>query len=210
MGLFFKKSIWRGTMLGVWKITEPYDELLSLLPDKGEMYSDRLNSFKSEKRKMESLAVRVLLFTLLKEEKPISYLSSGKPYFPDASAFLSMTHTKGYAAVIVSKTREVGIDIERRSNRVARIAHKFVGENEEWQSDSTDRNTRLTMIWAAKEVAFKCMDKSDIDFIGHLKLRFNANDKPALSVREKRTPANRRFDIGYRVFDDFVLAWAVV
>mgnify|MGYP000016543064 CR=1 FL=1 len=64
--------------------------------------------------RLEWLAVRVLLYTLSGEEKEIAYHPSGKPYLADASASLSISHTKGYVAVVLGLPgREVGIDIEQ-------------------------------------------------------------------------------------------------
>lgn len=48
-----------------------------------------LNRFVSERRKMEWLSVRVLLYSMLQEDKEIGYSPEGKPYLTDHS-FLSV------------------------------------------------------------------------------------------------------------------------
>lgn len=58
---------------------ETLDELLSMLPQQ-ETYLEGLQRFSAEHRRLEWLSVRVLVFTLLGEEKEIAYYPSGKPY----------------------------------------------------------------------------------------------------------------------------------
>ena len=82
-------------------------------------------------RKLEWLAVRVLLYTMLGEEKEIHYYSNGGPYLADGSFSISISHTKGYVAVLLSEPgKRVGIDIECYSERVRKVAHKFMREDE--------------------------------------------------------------------------------
>ena len=60
---------------------ETLDELLSMLPQQ-ETYLEGLQRFSAEHRRLEWLSVRVLVFTLLGEEKEIAYYPSGKPGTP--------------------------------------------------------------------------------------------------------------------------------
>ena len=92
---------------------ETLDELLNMLPQQ-ETYLEGLQRFSAEHRRLEWLSVRVLLFTLLGEEKEIAYYPSGKPYLADKSASISISHTRGYVSVIIGEAgKEVGIDIEQ-------------------------------------------------------------------------------------------------
>lgn len=109
---------------------ETPDELLNMLPHQ-EAYLAGLQRFSAERRRLEWLSVRVLLFTLLGEEKEIAYHPSGKPYLADRSASVSISHTKGYVSVIVGgPDREVGIDIEQYGERVHKVAHKYMRADE--------------------------------------------------------------------------------
>ena len=92
---------------------ETEEELLSMLPRR-EVYARCVSQYAAPHRRLEWLAVRVLLFTLLGEERDIAYRPSGKPYLADGSYALSISHTKGYAAVVLGEPdSEVGIDIEQ-------------------------------------------------------------------------------------------------
>lgn len=87
-----------------------------------EVYREGMRRFTAAHRRLEWLAVRVLLYTLSGEEKEIAYHPSGKPYLADDSASLSISHTKGYVAVVLGLPgREVGVDIEQYGERVRKV-----------------------------------------------------------------------------------------
>ena len=72
-----------GIQWAVWKMEEPLDVLLSLLPNTRKISSEKeLLRFTSERRKMEWLSVRVLLYSMLQEDKEIVYSSEGNRFFP--------------------------------------------------------------------------------------------------------------------------------
>lgn len=193
---------------GIWKMDESLDELLEMLPQQ-EMYSQNMQRFSAEHRRMEWLSVRVLLYTLLGEEKEIVYLPTGKPYLADRSASLSISHTRGYVSVIIGKAgKEVGIDIEQYGERVHKVAHKYM-RADEVVSFYLDTDTwSLLLHWSAKEVMFKCMNTQDVDFREHLHiLPFTVSAKGVFYAEEYRTPEQQKFLIHYLLHSDFVLTW---
>ena len=117
------------------------------------------------------VAVRVLLYTLSGEEKEIAYHPSGKPYLADDSASLSISHTKGYVAVVLGLPgREVGVDIEQYGERVRKVAHKFMREDEQPSVFRGTDTWSLLLHWSAKETMFKCLNASEVDFRGHMRI----------------------------------------
>ena len=83
-----------GIQWAVWKMEESLDALLLLLPGARRAFCEQeLNRFVSERRKMEWLSVRVLLYSMLQEDKEIGYSLEGKPYLTDHSFFISISHT---------------------------------------------------------------------------------------------------------------------
>ena len=59
-----------GIQWAVWKMEESLDVLLSLLPNTRKISCEKeLLRFTSERRKMEWLSVRVLLYSMLQEDK---------------------------------------------------------------------------------------------------------------------------------------------
>lgn len=197
----------------IWKQEESIEQLLIMLPDYGLGYKEQLNKFSSESRKKEWLSVRVLLYKMLGSEKEIAYYSNGRPYLTDNSAFISISHTKGYVTVIVSKDVEVGIDIEViTSERILRVVHKFVKEEElpkQPEKEITDIEL-YTLIWSAKETMFKCMNTAEVDFREHLHVDVAVPFfcKPYLNARETITPNMQMFRINYMIQEkEFVMTW---
>ena len=154
------------SIIGVWEISESLSELEKhpLLTS----YIEESLSFKSKRRRREWLAVRLLLVSLLDEVKEIAYLPSGNPYLVDQSYFISISHTRGYAAVILHKTKRVSIDIEYHSERVLGIVPRFVRDDEKFYA--TSDNCTPLLIWSAKEVLFKLLDDTGVDFKKHLRI----------------------------------------
>ena len=66
----FKQYIGSSCRWGIWKADETVEELLALLPHK-EKYEADICGFTANSRKLERLAVRVLLYKMLGEEKEI-------------------------------------------------------------------------------------------------------------------------------------------
>ena len=193
---------------GVWKTDESIDELLTLFPHQAK-YESTLARFTSEHRRLEWLSVRILLYTLLGEEKEICYESNGKPYLADHSSFISISHTRGYVAVIVSKS-PTGIDIEQYGERVHKVAHKYMREDEPTSHYEGVETWSLLLHWSAKEVMFKCMDMVEVDFKKHLRVYpFQAECSGEFHVQEFRTDAQKEFQFHYLLHPDFVFTWQV-
>lgn len=193
---------------GIWKMDETLDELLDMLPQQ-ETYRQSMQRFSAEHRRLEWLSVRVLLFTLLGEEKEIAYHSSGKPYLADNTASISISHTRGYVSVIIGEPgKEVGIDIEQYGERVHKVAHKYMRADEIVSSYQGTDTWSLLLHWSAKEVMFKCMNTPEVDFREHLHIfPFAVSEKGDFSAEEYRTPEQRTFHIHYILHQDFVLTW---
>lgn len=193
---------------GIWKVDETPDELLNMLPQR-EMYLQGMQGFSSAHRRLEWLSVRVLLYHLLEEEKIIAYHPSGKPYLTDSSASISISHTKGYVSVIIGEPGKiVGIDIEQYGERVHKVAHKYMREDEVPSQYLETDTWALLLHWSAKEVMFKCMDTPEVDFREHLRIHpFTVQAEGSFTAEEYRTEGRHKFLIRYIIHPDFVLTW---
>lgn len=206
MALFLKHKE-DSLLWGVWQTEESAGQLLSLLPSP-EKYEAELSCFTAPHRRQEWLAVRVLLYRLLGEEKLISYHANGKPYLADRSYFISISHTRGYVAVILSPFGEVGIDIEQYGARVHKVAPKYMRLDEIPALYEGDDTWSLLLHWSAKEVMFKCMGASAVDFREHLHiLPFEVKESGTLCAQECRTDQQTEFLIHYLLQPGFVLTW---
>lgn len=151
-------------LLGIWQVTESLVELESLITLTDE---DRkcYNAFRFEGRRREWLAVRCLIQQMVGRQLPIRYLASGKPVSDEFC--ISISHTKGYVGVTLSHV-PTAIDLEYPSDRVVKLAHRFVSPQELHLVDEDNEIVSLLKIWSAKEVLFKFYDQSDIVFNRHL------------------------------------------
>ena len=127
----------------LWTIEESKDELLEILNFNPDII-EQISAFNSEKRTLEYLAVRCALKEVL-PNAIISYDNNGKPYLNNCNYNISISHTGHFAAIIISQSHSTGIDIERITERVERVKHKFLSENELSNIDSKSERTHLAL-----------------------------------------------------------------
>jgi phosphopantetheinyl transferase len=199
MALFLQEKS-GDTYWAVWKMEESLDELLLLLPDRRrDSCRKELSRFASAHRKLEWTATRVLFYTLLPADKEIVYSPEGKPALSDASYFISISHTQGYAAVMLSATMPVGVDVEIYQSRVWHVAERFIRPDEHPAPYQDDLTWSLLLHWSAKESVYKCMEKVDADL---RKLRiepFIPASAGCFTLQELVSAAQQSYSIGYRI-----------
>ena len=190
---------------GIWKIEENWEVLLHRL-EQTETYLPVLNRYRSEGRKSEWLAVRVLLKELTGSEMTISYRDSGAPYLPDSALHISISHTKGFVAVLLSQDKPVGIDIEYCSERIHRIKSRFLNDAELKLLGELSTN-KLLVCWSAKETVFKMLEQKTADMQRDIQIiDFNPLlTSGTLKVQETLTPRSAVYQIAYIITPDFVL-----
>lgn len=106
--------------------------------------------YKSNARRMEYICERALLKDMMNGKiVKIFHNEDGKPILNNGLN-ISISHTRGYIAIILSETKNVGIDIEYVSDRVEKIASRFMREDE-----SADDIMSLLVHWCAKETLYK-------------------------------------------------------
>jgi phosphopantetheinyl transferase len=198
----------KNNIIAVVPLQEDSASLLSRLSFK-ERYLSTIERM-TENRKREWLAIRVLLKELTGEEKEILYNSFGKPYLSDNSYHISISHTKGYAALILNVENKVAIDIERITPRIENIWKRFVNEGEEKALSQSHKRIHLLLFWSAKESIFKQLGTENVDFKLHLHIQ---PFEPVLGewrdfeVYETHTCNQNCFKIKYFVHEDYVLTY---
>jgi Phosphopantetheinyl transferase len=207
--LIRKEHIDTGGLLGVWRMDESREELLRLYPAHLRSGAvEYLTGIRSERRSIEWLSTRIMLFVLLGEEKIIHNRKDGKPYLDDGTHNISISHTKDYVAILLHETHPVGIDIETRSERVKKIAAKFISEEE--YIDPSQKTVHQLLHWSAKESMFKLMNEQAVDFKQHLHIhRFTPELNGVISARETKTEQSHLFSVHYEVHPHYVLTWAI-
>lgn len=142
-----------GVDVWVWKITETADELSLLVP--GEQACYARETFASEKRRAEWLAVRAIVAQQFGDKARVVYDVAGKPSIEDVAGYISVSHTKGYAVVAFSRECEVGVDVELVSRDVLPVAGRFMPAESLDVFPSVERNRVALLNWCAKEALFK-------------------------------------------------------
>ena len=160
MPFFYQQNINETAHLAIWSIQEP----ASFFESDVQLAVPITN----EERRTQHLAVR-LLFKLMMPEADLSQLvmaDNGKPYLIGLPFHFSFSHCKGYAACAVDD-KPVGIDIEIIHPRIAKVAHKFLNDQEKAMIaalDEKDQLNQLAFLWAAKEAMYKKYEQLGIDF----------------------------------------------
>ena len=137
---------------GIWQVTETMEELCTCLSD--DVVRQELEGLKASSRKLEYLAVRVLLKTMLGKEVRIGHEPSGKPFLTGGEYHVSISHTKGYVAVGLHESVQPGIDIEAYGERVRKVESRFIREDEmpeRARMESREEIYKLVLHWSAKE-----------------------------------------------------------
>jgi 4'-phosphopantetheinyl transferase EntD len=191
---------------GIWKIEESWEELLRL-SGRQEEYRPFLHRFQSGSRKAEWLAVRLLLKELTGMETTIAYQAGGSPYLSGSPYHISISHTRGYAAILLSRCKPVGIDIEYRSERIQKIKSRFLNGAEQHLLGEYPATASLLLCWSAKETAFKMMERKTADLQNDFHIV--ASDFPGesgyVTVKETLTPRSATYQIAYSITPDFVI-----
>src|SRR5690606_39740325 len=106
MPVFFQHQINESTRVGIWKIEESEAFIRGNVPLHREVTHPH--------KRLQHLAGRFLLRYLFPDfpYELIQIADTRKPYIPDARYQFSISHCADFAAVIVSTTHRVGIDIE--------------------------------------------------------------------------------------------------
>lgn len=197
----------------IWKSEESIDEtLLFFAPGVQDVHKERMADIKYEKRKKEYLCARLLIDIIAGAGQRVEYLESGRPFLLDSNKEISISHTKDYIAVIANDDKRVAIDIEVFGKTVERVKHKYCTQFElDYLSEDVDiRSVQLHLLWSAKETAYKLLDEKGIYFDEHLNvLPFQLDKEGVMHCNVIKDNTVRDIKMEYKVFDDFVMVWAV-
>lgn len=200
----------------IWRIDESEAELLSSFRHP-EYFAEKIAPLKSGSRRiLEVLAVRRALCELCYgEEQQVLYDAEGRPFLsspfvaPSGEVFphIAISHTDRYAAVALSPV-PVGIDIERRGNRVERVVSHFLKPSEvAVLLLSSDYTLALHLAWSAKEAAFKILGREyyDLQHLTSVVQIDMASSLLLLQVEGRDLPLS----VHFTVHDDYVFTWVV-
>ncbi len=129
----------------------------------------------------------------------IGHAASGQPLL--RGYHVGVTHTKGYAALMLSKSCDVACDIEHFSNRVERIKSKFLRKDE--KADDLDS---LLVNWCGKETVYKLFPEDNLQFSQMRVGPFSTMSDWACEVENMKRGEKVRVD--FELTMQFVLTYA--
>ena len=208
MAIAYRQQVDDDTEFAIWKIEEQADELYSQLR-LDEQEQAHYESLKVGKRNLHWLGTRVLLRKMLQTDEYIDCKvdSHGKPYLVNMPYHISLSHSFDYAAVMIGKS-PVGIDIEQVKQKVERIAHKFMREEELAFVQGPDKINQLYVCWCAKEAVYKCFGQKEVSFADNILLQpFQFEGHGWVDARLLKGDIDIKYDVGYLQYQDYMVGY---
>lgn len=209
MPLFYQQDINATTKLAVWKIEESENFFAGTVP----LQRDITHTHK----RLQHLAGRYLLRYLFPSfpYHEIEIAQTRKPFLANEQFHFSISHCADYAAAIVSTNNRVGVDVEVATDRVLKIAHKFLHEEEisnfNFQLSNFTTNplthqpiNQLTLLWSCKEAIFKWWGNGEVDFSEMIRIeKFTMANSGTINATFNKTP----LQLNYQIFGTLNLVW---
>ena len=209
MSLIFVNEYNNGTRIGVWQMdnnTKMYDVCPVEVCNKLEKVC--------KTRQDETIAVYALLNKMINRRVIVCHEESGRPYLSyidkqeggkeSCNINISISHTRGYAAIILSNDGNAAIDMEYIDPRVLRITSKFLKKEEL----NDNRLIKALLYWCAKETIFKYYSDSRLTFenikVGPVFLDDKKNEFYSYNLIN-----NERIKINYIINEKFIITFAL-
>jgi 4'-phosphopantetheinyl transferase EntD len=209
MPLFYQHNINEFTKLAIWQITEDEGFFIQRVPLKRDV--------SHAQKRLQHLAGRYLLRELFPDFplQEILIADTRKPYLADEQYHFSISHFGSYAAAIVSRTKRVGIDVEKASPTIEKVRNKFLSPLEsdiafDGIEKSGHRLRQLTLLWSAKESVFKWYSLGQVNFREHIRWTepfFNRAGVFGSLCFSFCKEGNIPLLVYYKFFDDLVLTF---
>ncbi|MEX0314911.1 MAG: 4'-phosphopantetheinyl transferase superfamily protein [Allomuricauda sp.] len=196
------------TSVYIWKVTEPEKELSEGV-ELTSHCQDRMDGMKSEMHRRAFLSIRHLMDEAGYKDQDLYYDDFGKPHLKDGN-YISITHSHNFTGIIVSKSDEVGIDIEMQRDKILRIANKFTPLEEYRTLANTDAIIRkLTIVWGAKEALYKIYAQQGLSFLKHIDVMDFAFDDKRTVAQILYKGKKSHYEVEFLEFEGFTCVYAL-
>ena len=207
MPLYKTITVNSATKVLIWKIEESFDTLLKNIELTAEN-TGRLNSMKSILHQKGFLSIRHLLALEGYTDYDLYYDTNGKPHLKD-ELNISITHSFIFSAIILSDIK-VGIDVEKKRDKILRIAHKFTSVKNFDKSSLTTKIRKLTAIWCAKESLYKSFNSVGLSFLNHIHVEdFGLDQKETTAIADFNNKTES-YHVRFNEFEGFTCAYALI
>ena len=197
-----------------WEITEELHELRGFV----KLSEEELrifHSFRKDKRKLEILASRALLQSVIPDSH-IKYVNKN-PTLEGSDKQISISHSGGKVLIQLKPENElVGVDIQFISEQAIRIKNKFLHPTEIGLIEKHKKSDLLlsNIFWSAKESVYKAYSSvaekdSVIEFKSQIifdSINFKTKQIIGSFIESQKT---KEFTLGFYEENDFVVTWFI-
>lgn len=175
---FFKTKL--DATIAIWEINESLDCLeektaLDLLQ------SPTYKKLKTEKRKKEWLATRLLLAFVFKTEPVTIFYNEDRKPFLSNNKSISISHSGNYVVIMLHRTKSVGIDIQVFKKNIFKGSSLFMTTDELSEVGEKNQLSKLHVYWCAKEALFKYAGEYNLNLFSDFYIHpFNLNENNVL------------------------------
>lgn len=207
MPLFLELLLPNECKLAVWQVTESAHELMALLPEFVQEEGLR-QPIPNELLYRQRLASRILLSRLLPGESiRLGRVGVKRTTLIQPQSELSISHAGRFAAVMVSKQKRCGVDIEETHPRIIRIAPRFMNEQEWNYLRYPDDFQMLMLLWSIKESVFKYGQDEDVEFKTDIICSpFTLADEGQVTVQFTSRGISEELIVRYKLIQNYILA----
>jgi len=219
MSVYIKRNIDDNAILGIWKIEETFNWYITQV----QLNNNGLQAVpgvrnKSEQRKLHWLSTQLLLRDLLNSKKRVEiiYDQNGKPHLSDSTYKISISHSNKFVAIQLSKAY-AGVDIQQITQKIERIAEKFMNLKE-LNSLKTNDPTCLTgrqveqlhVFWGAKEALYKLYGKRALHFKENLLIEpFAYKEQGVINGCISTSKMKQPYSLYYEKIEEYMLVYVL-
>lgn len=202
MPLVSIKNVLPDVQMGVWNIDESEDVFLEQYPELIYL-KPKVDGYASVIRRLEVLAEHVLIRIMLGGGVRLGHEESGRPYLSNGYN-IGISHTRGCAVVVISRTRRVAADVEYMSDRVERVIGRILRDDEE-------AGTLLLKLlhWCTKETLYKLYPEDTLASSEVQLLSIDGDDGNGV-ITARNVKRDELTDVRYLTFDGYVLTYAAL
>ena len=192
----------------IWQVTETEEALATGIVLSPHCQS-RYEGMRSEIHRRAFLSIRHLMAAERYADADLFYDAAGKPHLRDGTR-ISISHSFTYTGIILSRSAEVGIDIEKQRDKILRVAHRFTPLSE-YRSIANDGALirKLTRVWCAKESLYKVMAIPGLSFLNHIRIDDFPLEADSTTGSVVYGGQTGKFRIRFEEFGGFTLAFGI-
>jgi len=201
MPLVYQQNINAVTKMGVWHIAEA-EVFFAAVPLQKEI--------RHPHKRLQHLAGRFLLKELY-PDFPLALIKiadTRKPFLENEAYHFSISHCRDYAAVLISKEKRAGVDIELVNEKIDRIIPKFLTSEECFLMAGTAIEKTATLFWSVKESVYKWQGTGGTDFKKHIRIE-KVTGNPDEGIVHCLFKNRIQLQVHYLFFNSNFLTWVL-